>query len=77
VKKIIEQYRNGELETQPGRSMQESFESRVNSVLNTARDDAGKRAQESLTLKVSQCLGRGGGMRPRHEVCSNLTPSLT
>ena len=60
MKKIIEQYRNGELETQPGRSMNEAFETRVNTALNTARDDAGKRAQESLTLKVILCSGFRG-----------------
>jgi hypothetical protein len=38
----------GKLEGQPGRTMMESFESRVNTVLNKARDDAGKKAQQSL-----------------------------
>jgi DNA-directed RNA polymerase II subunit RPB1 len=32
--------------------VQESFENRVNAVLNKARDDAGKKAQNSLTLHV-------------------------
>ncbi|GFH17710.1 DNA-directed RNA polymerase subunit, partial [Haematococcus lacustris] len=50
VKKIINTYQSGELEQQPGRTMQESFENRVNAVLNKARDDAGKKAQNSLTL---------------------------
>ncbi|GAX77905.1 hypothetical protein CEUSTIGMA_g5347.t1 [Chlamydomonas eustigma] len=51
VKGIIGQYQAGELEAMPGRSMQEVFETRVNTVLNTARDDAGKKAENSLTLK--------------------------
>ena len=33
--------------------MLEAFEQRINSVLNKARDDAGKKAQNSLTLHVS------------------------
>ncbi|KAF5837019.1 DNA-dependent RNA polymerase II largest subunit [Dunaliella salina] len=53
VKKIIATYQSGELEQQPGRTIQESFENRVNAVLNKARDDAGKRAQNSLDLSVS------------------------
>lgn len=50
VKKIIGQYQAGELEAQPGRTMQEAFENRVNAVLNKARDDAGKRAEGSVDL---------------------------
>eukprot|EP00983_Pelagomonas_calceolata_P122503 1160914-Pelagomonas_calceolata.AAC.14 len=53
VKKIIATYQSGELEQQPGRTIQESFENRVNAVLNKARDDAGKRAQNSLDLSLS------------------------
>jgi hypothetical protein len=53
VKKIIATYQSGDLEQQPGRTIQESFENRVNAVLNKARDDAGKRAQNSLDLSVS------------------------
>ena len=53
VKKIIGQYQAGELEAMPGRTMAEAFENRVNAVLNKARDDAGKKAQNSLTLHVS------------------------
>jgi DNA-directed RNA polymerase II subunit RPB1 len=36
------------LEAQPGRTLMEAFEGKVNSVLNKARDDAGKTAQNSL-----------------------------
>ncbi len=57
MKKIIGQYQAGELEAMPGRSMAEAFENRVNAVLNKARDDAGKKAQNSLTLHVSELGG--------------------
>ena len=45
---LVRQGQRGELETQPGRTMVESFEQYVNKVLNTARDHAGKSAQSSL-----------------------------
>merc|ERR1719174_2028563 len=45
---LVRQGQRGELETQPGRTMVESFEQYVNKVLNTARDHAGKSAQASL-----------------------------
>lgn len=45
---LVRQGQRGELETQPGRTMIESFEQFVNKVLNTARDHAGKSAQSSL-----------------------------
>lgn len=48
VQRIIEQYQTGRLEAQPGRTLMEAFEGKVNSVLNKARDDAGKTAQNSL-----------------------------
>mmetsp|Transcript_37156 Transcript_37156/g.54662 ORF Transcript_37156/g.54662 Transcript_37156/m.54662 type:complete len:1762 (+) Transcript_37156:503-5788(+) len=48
VRDLVLQGQKGELETQPGRTMIESFETFVNKVLNTARDHAGKSAQESL-----------------------------
>jgi DNA-directed RNA polymerase II subunit RPB1 len=46
---LVHQGQKGTLETQPGRTMIESFEQFVNKVLNTARDSAGKSAQSSLT----------------------------
>lgn len=49
VQQIIEQAQNNQLEAAPGRTMMESFEAKVNAVLNKARDDAGKKAQNSLT----------------------------
>ena len=48
VSDLVKQGQRGELETQPGRTMIESFEQYVNKVLNTARDHAGKSAQGSL-----------------------------
>ena len=48
VSDLVRQGQRGELETQPGRTMIESFEQYVNKVLNTARDHAGKSAQSSL-----------------------------
>lgn len=48
VKNLIGNFQMGGLEAQPGRTMQESFENQVNAVLNKARDDAGKAAQNSL-----------------------------
>eukprot|EP00580_Thalassiosira_gravida_P018881 CAMPEP_0201660330 /NCGR_PEP_ID=MMETSP0494-20130426/2988_1 /ASSEMBLY_ACC=CAM_ASM_000839 /TAXON_ID=420259 /ORGANISM="Thalassiosira gravida, Strain GMp14c1" /LENGTH=1751 /DNA_ID=CAMNT_0048138163 /DNA_START=124 /DNA_END=5379 /DNA_ORIENTATION=- len=49
VHDLVRKGQRGELETQPGRTMIESFEQLVNRVLNTARDHAGKSAQSSLT----------------------------
>ena len=48
VEDLIKQGQRGQLEVQPGRTMIETFEQYVNKVLNTARDLAGKSAQESL-----------------------------
>lgn len=48
VSDLVRQGQRGELETQPGKTMIESFEQFVNKVLNTARDHAGKSAQSSL-----------------------------
>eukprot|EP00816_Leptocylindrus_hargravesii_P004270 CAMPEP_0196809198 /NCGR_PEP_ID=MMETSP1362-20130617/9154_1 /TAXON_ID=163516 /ORGANISM="Leptocylindrus danicus, Strain CCMP1856" /LENGTH=1770 /DNA_ID=CAMNT_0042183805 /DNA_START=2209 /DNA_END=7521 /DNA_ORIENTATION=+ len=48
VHDLVRQGQRGDLETQPGRTMIESFEQFVNKVLNTARDHAGKSAQSSI-----------------------------
>ena len=48
VHDLVTTGQQGKLETQPGRTMVESFEQLVNKVLNTARDQAGKEAQGSL-----------------------------
>mmetsp|Transcript_15419 Transcript_15419/g.31429 ORF Transcript_15419/g.31429 Transcript_15419/m.31429 type:complete len:1212 (+) Transcript_15419:102-3737(+) len=49
VMELVRQGQKGDLETQPGKTMLQSFEGLVNKVLNTARDHAGKSAQSSLT----------------------------
>ncbi|GJP85732.1 hypothetical protein CLOP_g15835 [Closterium sp. NIES-67] len=49
VKELIRKWQDRELEQQPGRTLRESFENRVNQVLNKARDDAGRAAQSSLS----------------------------
>jgi len=48
VKALVLQAQRGALECQPGRTMLESFENRVNKVLNECRDNAGTKAQKSL-----------------------------
>lgn len=48
VHDLVVRGQKGKLETQPGRTMVESFEGLVNIVLNTARDQAGREAQGSL-----------------------------
>jgi DNA-directed RNA polymerase II subunit RPB1 len=48
VKKIISKAQAGLLESQPGMTLKETFESEVNKALNEARDVAGKSAQNSL-----------------------------
>ena len=49
VQGLIEQAQNGQLEPQPGRTLVESFEAKVNASLNKARDKAGKNAQASIS----------------------------
>jgi len=49
VKKILVQAQEGKLERQPGKSMIESFEKKVNETLNSATDSAGKLVQGSLS----------------------------
>eukprot|EP00736_Rhodelphis_marinus_P003472 Rmarinus@m.16123 len=48
VKTLVKRMQDGELESQPGRTLMATFENEVNKVLNTARDDSGKSAQDSL-----------------------------
>jgi len=48
VKDVIKLAQNNELELQPGMTMQQSFEQKVNQILNKARDNAGNSAQNSL-----------------------------
>ncbi|MCO5588461.1 hypothetical protein L7F22_042417 [Adiantum nelumboides] len=49
VKELIRMAQDKQLEAEPGRTTMESFENRVNQVLNKARDDAGASAQRSLS----------------------------
>ncbi|GKF39436.1 RNA polymerase II largest subunit, partial [Tanacetum coccineum] len=46
---LIRAAQDNQLEPEPGRTMMESFENKVNQVLNKARDDAGSSAQKSLS----------------------------
>jgi DNA-directed RNA polymerase II subunit RPB1 len=48
VQEIILAAQQDKLEVQPGMTIRESFEAKVNQALNKARDDAGKKAQSSL-----------------------------
>jgi DNA-directed RNA polymerase II subunit RPB1 len=48
VAQVIDDARRGALERQPGRSMVETFEGKVNTVLNKAAETAGKSVQTSL-----------------------------
>jgi len=64
VKLLIKAAQEKQLEAEPGRTMMESFENRVNQVLNKARDDAGSSAQKSLSesnnLKAMVTAGSKG-----------------
>ncbi|KNA21792.1 hypothetical protein SOVF_040130 [Spinacia oleracea] len=64
VKNLIRAAQEKQLEPEPGRTMMESFENRVNQVLNKARDDAGSSAQRSLdetnNLKAMVTAGSKG-----------------
>ncbi|KAI7750930.1 hypothetical protein M8C21_003095 [Ambrosia artemisiifolia] len=64
VKELIRAAQDKQLEAEPGRTMMESFENRVNQVLNKARDDAGSSAQKSLSesnnLKAMVTAGSKG-----------------
>merc|ERR1719487_3252126 len=48
VQKVVIDAQEGALETQPGKSLMESFEASVNKILNGARETAGKKASDSL-----------------------------
>ncbi|KAG6434490.1 hypothetical protein SASPL_106127 [Salvia splendens] len=64
VNELIRAAQEKQLEAEPGRTMMESFENRVNQVLNKARDDAGSSAQKSLAesnnLKAMVTAGSKG-----------------
>lgn len=48
VRKILAEAQRGKLETQPGKTMYQSFEAKVNQRLNAAREDAGRIGSDSL-----------------------------
>jgi len=48
VNKRVCEAQRGKLETQPGKTMYQSFEAKVNQLLNAAREDAGKIGADSL-----------------------------
>lgn len=50
VKELVKDAHDGKLAPEPGRTIQQSFENKVNQVLNKARDDAGNNAQKSLDV---------------------------
>ncbi|WP_010477045.1 DNA-directed RNA polymerase subunit A' [Thermococcus zilligii] len=50
VQKLIEAYKRGELEPLPGKSLEETLESRIMAVLAEARDNAGKVAERYLGM---------------------------
>ncbi|KAL8542647.1 hypothetical protein ACS0TY_003506 [Phlomoides rotata] len=64
VNELIRAAQDKQLEAEPGRTMMESFENRVNQVLNKARDDAGSFAQKNLSesnnLKAMVTAGSKG-----------------
>ncbi|KAH0971041.1 hypothetical protein GBA52_023197 [Prunus armeniaca] len=64
VKDLISKAQSKQLEAEPGRTMMDSFENKVNQVLNRARDDAGSSAQKSLSesnnLKAMVTAGSKG-----------------
>jgi DNA-directed RNA polymerase II subunit RPB1 len=49
VRDLVQLGQHGRIFKQPGRTMIETFEGRVNTVLNAARDNAGKKAQGSIS----------------------------
>eukprot|EP00457_Paulinella_chromatophora_P000182 gb/GEZN01000182.1/.p1 GENE.gb/GEZN01000182.1/~~gb/GEZN01000182.1/.p1 ORF type:complete len:1879 (+),score=291.67 gb/GEZN01000182.1/:188-5824(+) len=61
VDALTSQARLGNLERQPGSNLIESFESKVNQVLNTARDDAGKQVHDNLSAANNiHCMASAG-----------------
>ncbi|KAL1315999.1 DNA-directed RNA polymerase II subunit RPB1 [Arachis duranensis] len=64
VKQLIRKAQEKNLDPEPGRTMMDTFENRVNQALNKARDDAGNSAQRSLSesnnLKAMVTAGSKG-----------------
>lgn len=51
IAKLINQARDGRIQCQPGKNMMESFEFKVNTKLNAARDKSGELATKSLSFR--------------------------
>ncbi|MED6113234.1 DNA-directed RNA polymerase II subunit rpb1 [Stylosanthes scabra] len=64
VKNLFRDAQEKKLEAEPGQTMMDTFEKKVNEVLNEARNDAGKKAQTSLSesnnLKAMVTAGSKG-----------------
>ena len=73
VKGLIEQAQSKKLEPQPGRTTTETFEANVNSVLNKARDNAGKSAQGSLDMHNHVKVMVNGGSKGSFINISQMT----
>jgi len=63
VKKLVEAYKEGELEQMPGRSLEETLEVEAMKVLGRARDQAGQIAGKHLGLENSAVIMARSGAR--------------
>lgn len=74
VKTLIRKAQEKELVMLPGKSMMESFESEVNKVLNSARDESGSSAQSSLlksnNIKRMVSAGSKGSFINISQICA-------
>ncbi len=57
---LIKQFRDGELEILPGRSMEETLELKIMEVLNKARNETGNIAQEYAKVSATTIMARSG-----------------
>jgi DNA-directed RNA polymerase II subunit RPB1 len=57
VKGIIDKARKGQLDPEPGMTLRETFEAMINKALNETRNESGKKAMESLKVRVRVCSG--------------------
>ncbi len=63
VDRLVEAYRNGELEQLPGRSLEETLEVEIMNLLGRARDEAGEIAGKYLGLENSAVVMAKSGAR--------------
>jgi DNA-directed RNA polymerase II subunit RPB1 len=73
VKGLIEAAQTGEMEPQPGRTLVESFEAKVNACLNKARDKAGKNAQAKISDSNNVKVMVSGGSKGSFINISQMT----